>query len=37
MLEGVEKIYPVLVALEYSFLFIAPRGDVVDGARIFDS
>jgi hypothetical protein len=32
MLEGIEKIDSILVVFENSFLFIAARGHVVDGA-----
>jgi hypothetical protein len=37
VLEGIEKIDPVLVALENGFLFIAAGRDVVDCTGIFYS
>ncbi len=37
MLEGIQKIDAVLIALEDGLLFITPGGDVIDGAGILDS
>ena len=37
MPEGIEKIYPILIALENSFLLIPAGGDMVDRDGIFYS
>jgi hypothetical protein len=35
VLEGVQEVYPVLVALEDGLSFVAPGGDVVDCTGVF--
>lgn len=35
VLEGVQKVDPVLIALENGFLVIAAEGDMIDGTGIF--
>ena len=37
VLEGVQEVDAVLVALEYGLPLIAPGGDMIHGAGIFDS
>jgi hypothetical protein len=37
LMENVEECLPVLVVLKDGFPFIAPGGNVVNGARVFDA
>jgi hypothetical protein len=37
LIKNIEEGLPVLVVLKDGFLFIAPGGNVVNGARVFDA